>query len=198
MARVTADRLKAHRNDECIRSQRNVPHKHTRRVGVRHRLSLQRDLALNGWSVETGSDVLIGDALELDGESPVFGLTLLLTWLIAHALQFRWAFLAMRRSSEDAAPSRLTALQFSLVASCASLLTLAIFLWVFVIGGSSNVAQMAGPSGLKLWAFWGAAWPFMLMANPLALLFLVVSACCPPYPGLIKPQDFGQIGVDGF
>lgn len=110
------------------------------------------------------------------------GWMLLLAWIIAHALQFRWAYLAMQRASTDAAPSRHTALQFSLLASCASLLTLAAFLWVFVIGGSSNVAQMAGPAGLKLWSFWFEAWPFMLLANPLALIFLLVAACCPPYP----------------
>jgi hypothetical protein len=124
----------------------------------------------------------LGNATEEVGEIAMTGWILLLTWMIAHALQFRWAFLAMRRSSVDAVPSRHTALHFSLFASCASLLTLAAFLWVFVIGGSSNVAQMAGPGGLGRWSFWYEAWPFMLMANPLALMFLVASACCPPYP----------------
>jgi hypothetical protein len=60
------------------------------------------------------------------------------------------------------------------------LITLTLFLAVFVIGGSSNVAQLAG-NRADLWSLWFDAWPILLLVNPLSVALAVVSAALPPY-----------------
>ena len=70
----------------------------------------------------------------------------------------------------------------SVVASVLPLVTLLLFLRVFVIGGSSNVAQLAGESGLDLWSLWFHAWPLLFFGNPVAFMVALVAALLPPYP----------------
>ncbi|MBN2022663.1 MAG: hypothetical protein JW809_07695 [Pirellulales bacterium] len=73
-------------------------------------------------------------------------------------------------------------LTVSFFASIPPWTTLFLFLIVFVIGGSSNVAQLAGDSGFGLWSLWCSWWLLLFFANPIALAVLTVTALCPPYP----------------
>ena len=64
-----------------------------------------------------------------------------------------------------------TAALFSLI----SWFTLTVFVLVFVIGGSSNVAQLAGSSGMDGWAIWFNCFPVNLVGN---LLSIIVTVFC--------------------
>lgn len=72
-------------------------------------------------------------------------------------------------------------LWLSAIASIAPLATLSIFTVVFVIGKSSNVAQLAGDEGFGFWQLWLSAWPILFFANPLFLLVCIIAAVLPPY-----------------
>jgi hypothetical protein len=61
-----------------------------------------------------------------------------------------------------------------------SIYTLAIALWVFVIGGSSHIRQIAGESGHQMWEVWKDAWPKLLLLNPLSILMALISIYLPP------------------
>lgn len=78
--------------------------------------------------------------------------------------------------------SRLGSLIVSGLGAILPLLTLILFLYVFVFGGSSHVAQMAGPDGFDLWTLWFHAWPLLFFGNPVSFLLLVVTTVLPPYP----------------
>src|SRR5262249_43738139 len=103
-------------------------------------------------------------------------------WVGSQALQLTFAVLAVRQQRDASGHKRLGSLVVSGVASVLPLTTLVLFLRVFVIGGSSNVAQLAGESGFDLWRLWFHAWPFLFFGNPLAFLLAVVAALLPPYP----------------
>lgn len=55
-----------------------------------------------------------------------------------------------------------------------SLLTLVSFVRVFVVGGGSNVAQLAGSSGMSLWSFWFHIWPLLILSNLAAVLIALI------------------------
>jgi hypothetical protein len=102
----------------------------------------------------------------------------LFLWVGSQALQLTLAVLAVCQRPD----ARLGALVASGAASVLPLITLVLFLRVFVIGGSSNVAQLAGESGFDLWSLWFHAWPLLFFGNPLAFLVAVTAALLPPYP----------------
>src|SRR5262249_1354027 len=106
----------------------------------------------------------------------------LFLWVGAQALQLTLAVLAVRQRPDASGRKRLGSLVVSGVASVLPVVTLVLFLRVFVIGGSSNVAQLAGESGFDLWSLWFHAWPLLFVGNPLAFLVTVVAALLPPYP----------------
>ena len=106
----------------------------------------------------------------------------LFLWVSSQALQLTFGVLALCQRPEIGRQRRVGALVVSGYASVVPLVTLLLFLWVFVIGGSSNVAQHARFSGLDLWSLWFQAWPFLLFGNPLSCLVAVVAALLPPYP----------------
>jgi uncharacterized BrkB/YihY/UPF0761 family membrane protein len=60
--------------------------------------------------------------------------------------------------------------------------TLLLFISVFVIGGASNVAQVAGEQGLSLWKLWHSVWPLLWIGNPISLTCLSILLFFPPYP----------------
>lgn len=60
-------------------------------------------------------------------------------------------------------------------------MTLVLFLRVFVIGGSSNVAQMAGESGYDLWHLWYTFALLFFFANPVSVIVAGISIVLPPY-----------------
>jgi hypothetical protein len=65
--------------------------------------------------------------------------------------------------------------------SIAPFVTLIIFVIVFIIGGSSNIVQIAGERGHIFWELWFFAWPFLYIANPIALVLSSVLILFPPY-----------------
>ena len=77
---------------------------------------------------------------------------------------------------------KLGALLFAGAASVMSLVTLLLVIRVFVVGGSSNVAQFAGESGMNLWSFWFHAWGFLFLGDGLAFVVSTVAVFFPPYP----------------
>jgi hypothetical protein len=74
------------------------------------------------------------------------------------------------------------AVWISAAAAIVPAITLMLFVCIFVIGGSSNVAQLAGESGMDLWSLWFDVWPFLFFTNPLILVVTVVAVVFPPYP----------------
>jgi hypothetical protein len=106
----------------------------------------------------------------------------LFLWAGSQVLQLILAAFALSRRPDLSGQRRLGGLALSAAASVLPLLTLVLFLMVFVIGGSSNVAQHAGESGMGLWRLWFHAWPLLFFSNPLAFLLAVVAVLVPPYP----------------
>jgi hypothetical protein len=61
-----------------------------------------------------------------------------------------------------------------------SIYTLCISVYVFAIGGSSNIRQLAGASGYQLWEMWKDTWPTFLLLNPLSILLALIAIYLPP------------------
>jgi hypothetical protein len=59
--------------------------------------------------------------------------------------------------------------------------TFSIFVAVFVIGQSSNVAQIAGSDGMDLWTLWFNAWPALFICNPASFGVALLTLAFPPY-----------------
>lgn len=106
----------------------------------------------------------------------------LLIWIAAHALHVGLGVAAVWQRRSDQEPKRLGSLVVSFFASILPWITLLLFLVVFVIGGSSNVAQLAGESGLELWSLWLHPWPLLLFGDLIAIIVLAILALVPPYP----------------
>lgn len=106
----------------------------------------------------------------------------LFAWVGSQTLQLIFAALAVFRRTEPDGRRRLGSLIASTLATILPLITLLLFVVVFVIGRSSNVAQLAGESGYKLWSLWCGVWPLLFLGNPVALLGTLVAALLPPYP----------------
>jgi hypothetical protein len=62
----------------------------------------------------------------------------------------------------------------------ASIYTLGLALWVFAIGGSSHIRQLAGDSGYAMWELWKNTWPRLLLLNPVSILMALVAVYLPP------------------
>ena len=63
----------------------------------------------------------------------------------------------------------------ALISGLPSVLTLLLFVYVYVLGGASNVVQLAGEgSGLHYWKVWFNVWPLLVLTNPPALLVALV------------------------
>jgi hypothetical protein len=86
---------------------------------------------------------------------------------------------ALLQTPVSGGQKRIRALVVSGIASLLPLITLMLFLRVFVIGGSSNVAQIAGESGMDLWSLWFGVWPLLFVGNPAAFLAAVVALFWP-------------------
>ncbi len=110
-------------------------------------------------------------------------LLLLIGALAAHLTLVVVAYLQHRRVRSLL--SRISLILGS-AAGAIPLITLVLFLAVFVIGGSSNVAQLAGDSGHDLWSLWFGWWPVLLFGNPISVLCSVAALAIPPY----RPRYF--------
>ena len=106
----------------------------------------------------------------------------LLLALGALIMQLVWGVLAVRQEPDAKGIRRHGALVPSAMASVLPLMTVLLFIRVFVIGRSSNVAQFAGDSGFDLWRLWFHAWPLLFFGNPLAFLVAVVGLLRRPHP----------------
>ncbi len=108
--------------------------------------------------------------------------TFLWAWIVLHVLHAAFAAAAFIRPPAAAEPKRIGTLTTSTVVTLAPLVTLLLFTKVFVIGHSSNVAQIAGDAGFSLWALWEGTWPLLLIGNGIAWPVAVVATVLPPYP----------------
>jgi hypothetical protein len=123
-----------------------------------------------------------GNSQTTAGAMHPFALLLLSLWIGSQSLQVFSGIQALRERSDSNRPKRLGSLYLSGVASILPFATLLLFLRVFVIGGSSNVAQLAGASGSELWGLWFHAWPLLFFGCPLAFVAAAVATILPPYP----------------
>lgn len=104
---------------------------------------------------------------------------LLLTWVAAHFIQVALGIVAYRQHSGP--PGQLKSLWISAVSSVLPIVALLLFIAVFVVGRSSNVAQLAGAGGHELWRLWLHAWPFFIFGIPLAAIASIIAVLMPPY-----------------
>ena len=107
--------------------------------------------------------------------------TFLYFWIGTQSLQIAFGFAALLQKRDASGRKRLGSLVVSAGASILPLFTLLLFLRVFVIGRSSNVAQLAGEAGYELWRLWFAAWPLLVFGNLAAFVVVLVAAIVPPY-----------------
>jgi hypothetical protein len=106
----------------------------------------------------------------------------LLFWVAALLLQAVCGVASLRRPTAPDAPRYRGSLVLLAVGAVAPAAALALFAWVFVIGGSSNVAQFAADGGLGLWRLWSHAWPVLLLGNAASVLLNLAALSLPPYP----------------
>lgn len=106
----------------------------------------------------------------------------LFLWLASQSLQLIFGVLAVRQQPDVIAERKLGSRVLAGLASIPPIITLWLFVRVFVVGGSSHVAQLAGESGFDLWSSWGDWWPVLFFGNSLAFLFAVAIAFIGPYP----------------
>jgi len=107
--------------------------------------------------------------------------TFLLLWIVCQSLHLVLGTFAVRRecSSNERCLGSLIA---SGLGGILPLAALFLFIRVFVIGGSSNVAQLAGDEGRALWTLWFHAWPYLFFGSPIAFLVSLVAGVLPPFP----------------
>ena len=96
------------------------------------------------------------------------------TWSLACLAGITFLFLVPKNSQ-----SILTTLVI-LASLAASIYTLGISLWVFVICGSSHIRQIAGDSGYQMWEIWKNSWPQLLVLNPISILLALFAVYLPP------------------
>ncbi len=108
-------------------------------------------------------------------------LAFLALWLLSQTLHLALGWFALRQQRKKREPP-LNSLIASAIGGILPLLALVLFLWVFVIGGSSNVAKLAGAQGRTLWRLWFSWWPALFLGLPVTGLVLLGAALSPPYP----------------
>lgn len=111
----------------------------------------------------------------------------LCVWIGAQVLQLVFGIVAFRqaRALQD---KQLGPLIASWIASVSPLLTWIVFLRVFVVGGGSNVAQVAGEDSYALWRIWYGVWPLLSLGNFLGLTIVAITTLLPPYPPKCWPS----------
>lgn len=107
-------------------------------------------------------------------------------WIGALLLQAVLACRALQRSWSSDEKRNDVALPLSIMVALMPLMSLLIYLRIFVIGGGSSIAQLAGPDGMRLWSLWVNLWPILALGNLGAFLALGILTCVPPYPPIGK------------
>ncbi len=92
-----------------------------------------------------------------------------------------WSALLFKRQPRPVGAMAKAALIVPLVSAIISFWTFVCFTLVFLVGGSSNVAQFAQPDGMNWWSFWFSWFRPLLAANLLLLLVSGVFVFLPPY-----------------
>lgn len=105
----------------------------------------------------------------------------LFVWISSHILHIVFAVLAIPQKRTGDEKRKLGALITSMVTTIFPLVCLVFFLRVFVLGGSSNVAQFAGEERMKLWSLWFSVWGYLFLSTSLAFVINLVAVVCPPY-----------------
>jgi|WetSurMetagenome_2_1015567.scaffolds.fasta_scaffold234877_1 hypothetical protein len=103
-------------------------------------------------------------------------------WIALQSIHLALVAVAFSNRRKSLADNHVAPLVLSSTAAIVPLGTLVLFLLVFVIGHSSNVAQIAGESGYGLWHLWFTVWPLLLLGNVVAGLVAIVATIFPPYP----------------
>lgn len=95
-------------------------------------------------------------------------------WVVLAFVSAReWRWLGRRRTQR--------AIVVSGVAMIHPVLTLVVFTLVFLVGRSSNVAQLAGSGGYDWWGLWFDFWMPALLATPVAGLVVLVALILRPW-----------------
>jgi hypothetical protein len=105
----------------------------------------------------------------------------LILWVACLALQLGFAAAACRPWAASGESRGHRPVYAAAAASIVPLITLGLFVRVFVIGRTSNVAQLAGEEGFRMWALWMEAWPLLLFCNLLAMVALMTALATPPW-----------------
>jgi len=114
----------------------------------------------------------------------------LFVWISAQSMQIILGVLGAVKETRDP-PDRYVPLILSAIGAIIPVLTLVLFLRVFVIGHSSNVAQLAGEDGFELWRLWCHSWPLMFFGNPVSFFIEFASCFLPPFKN--PPSYWGRI-----
>src|SRR5262245_11267018 len=115
------------------------------------------------------------------GEEGAMGCGILFLWVAAQSFQVAFGLRSFALRHEAPLLCQIP-LVLSAVGSVVPVATLLLFIRVFVIGGSSNVAQFAGADPHNLWGLWFRAWPLMYFGNPPSVVVCLVAVALPPYP----------------
>ncbi len=107
--------------------------------------------------------------------------TFLWSWIVLHIIHAVLAAAVYICPPSVAEPRRFGTLTASTIVTLLPLITLFLFVQVFVIGHSSNVRECAGESGFALWGLWMSSWPLLLICNAVAWPVAVISTILPPY-----------------
>ena len=100
-------------------------------------------------------------------------------WLLVLTMQVVLGVMALRPRASSVGQKQQGSLWLSGIVSVFPLLTLVVIVRVFVIGGSSNVAQFPDPYGSRLWA---TNWYCLFWGNVIATMMLLAILALPPYP----------------
>ena len=113
-------------------------------------------------------------------------------WLVAEVAFVALVICALCRRPRSK-PHPVFALVFSVLGNVVTILTIFYFTKVFIIGKSSNVAQMAGRDGEDLWSLWFHVWEPLLLFTPLSCTLCVLGVACPPWPPREKLSFLARI-----
>ena len=103
-------------------------------------------------------------------------------WIAMHGMHIALSVIAYMRQEFQRGPLEASSSGLSIAGAAVPLLSLLVFLRVFVFGGGSNVAQMADGGGEDLWELWFDFYPLMGIGTLLGGGAVLVSLCLPPYP----------------
>jgi hypothetical protein len=106
--------------------------------------------------------------------------TLLVLWSTSAVVFLVLPLTVVLRARSDMPQWELGSVAVALVANLPGLFTLAVFTWVFILGGGEPDPEQMG--------WWQRVYGPLFVATPIALGFSVTAAALPPYP----PRHWGS------